>query len=192
MLDLENCFAFLLFFLEIYHILGHISVLFRIRLLPRKDLVRIRYYFLFDLLTVFASSVLFLRRLQWLACLQIAQHMYYFITWDKSRPAKKIISWSSLDWTKSQFQHEWHLDSILGTAFDVGVHSAMGFLLGQYLSTAQIFVAIFLVKCSSLAVMCGPWYAWSSPWATTPKWVEKRIRPLQADECRLGWEQPVD
>lgn len=90
MLNLENFAAFFLFFLECYHICGHLNVLFRIRLLPRRDLVRIRFYFLFDLLTVFASSFLFLHRLQWLAAVQIVQHLYYFMYWEKTAPAKKV------------------------------------------------------------------------------------------------------
>lgn len=90
MLNLENMAAFLLFFLECYHVSGHLNVLFRIRLLPRRDLVRIRFYFLFDLLTVFASSFLFLQRLQWLAAIQIVQHLYYFLFWEKTAPAKKV------------------------------------------------------------------------------------------------------
>lgn len=185
MLNLENFAAFFLFFLECYHICGHLNVLFRIRLLPRRDLVRIRFYFLFDLLTVFASSFLFLHRFQWLAAVQIVQHLYYFMYWEKTAPAKKIVSWSSLDWTASDYKEEWHFDSILGTAFDVIVHGSMAFLLGQYLSTVQIFVSLFLVQCSLLVVLCGPWFAWSTPWAA-PKWVQKRIRPLSKEECRLG------
>ncbi len=35
--------AIALFLLEFYHLLGHSAVLLRIRLLPRKDLVRQRF-----------------------------------------------------------------------------------------------------------------------------------------------------
>ena len=83
--------AFILFTLEWYHIWGHTVILFRIRLLPRKDLVRIRYYFLFDLLTVFCSSILFTGKLRWLAVIQIIQHLYYFVYWDQTGLAKKVL-----------------------------------------------------------------------------------------------------
>lgn len=92
MFGLETFAAVFLFFLECYHVCSHLNVLFRIRLLPRKDLVRIRFYFLFDLMTVFCSSFLFLQRLRWLAAIQIVQHMYYFLFWEKTKPAKKVGS----------------------------------------------------------------------------------------------------
>jgi len=87
---LENALAFFLFSLETYLILGHSIVLFRIRLLPRQDLARLRLYFLFDLMVVFCSSILFLQKLQWLAVIQILQHMYYVVFWEKTNPAKKV------------------------------------------------------------------------------------------------------
>jgi len=87
---MHNTIAFLLFTIEWYHIWGHTLILFRVRMLPRKDLVRIRLYFLFDLLTVFCSSFLFTGRLRWLATLQIIQHFYYFFFWDKTGLAKRV------------------------------------------------------------------------------------------------------
>ena len=60
----------------------------------------------------------------------------------------QIVSWSSLDWTASEYKEEWHFDSILGTAFDIIVHCSMAFFLGQYLSTVQILLSVFLVQCS--------------------------------------------
>lgn len=176
---LLNSLSLIAFCIEAYHIVGHCAVLFRVRLLPRKDLVRIRYYFLIDLLSVFVSSFLILGKLQWLATIQMLQHAYYFMFWEQTAPAKKIISWSSIDWIKSQFHNEWHLDSILGTAFDVMVHMCMAFLLGQRLTTVQIIIALVIVHCSSFTIFAGPWLAWSNPWSP-PKWVEKRIKPLQS------------
>ena len=54
-----NILATILFLLECYHFIGHVCVLFRVRLLPRKDVVRIRYYFLFDTFTVFTVCFLY-------------------------------------------------------------------------------------------------------------------------------------
>lgn len=87
---LQTVIAFILFTIEWYHIWGHTLILFRIRMLPRKDLVRIRFYFLFDMMTVFCSSILFTGKLRWIAVLQIIQHSYYFVFWDKSGMAKKV------------------------------------------------------------------------------------------------------
>ena len=87
---LYSVLTFVAFSAEVYHIVGHCAVLFRLRLLPRKDLVRVRYYFLIDLLTVFISSFVILGKLQWLAVIQMCQHMYYFLYWEQTAPAKKV------------------------------------------------------------------------------------------------------
>ena len=74
--------AFFLFTFELYHLVGHIVVLLGLRLLPRRDLVRQRLYFLTDLLTVHLSF--WVHRRWWgLILLQNIQHAFYFITWDK-------------------------------------------------------------------------------------------------------------
>lgn len=75
--------------------------------------------------------------------------------------------------------NEWHLDSILGTAVDVLVHVCMAFLLGQRLTTVQIMISLIIVQCSSFTILNGPWLAWSNPWST-PKWIEKRVKPLES------------
>ena len=90
--------AAILFALEAYHVLTHFMVLFGLRMLPRKDLVRQRFYFLFDTLTIFTTNFLFLGELRWLAALQMCQHFAYIICWDKADFCKRVISWSSLDW----------------------------------------------------------------------------------------------
>ena len=74
--------AHVLFTVELYHLVGHIVVLLGLRLLPRKDLVRQRLYFLTDLLSVHLSF--WVHRRWWgLVLLQNIQHAFYFITWDK-------------------------------------------------------------------------------------------------------------
>ena len=82
--------ATFLFTLECYHFIGHVCVLFRVRLLPRKDVVKIRYYFLFDTLTVFAVCFLFTGALKWLAALQMMQHLFFFITWNRQSYTNKV------------------------------------------------------------------------------------------------------
>lgn len=82
----------LFFFLECYHFMTHSFVLFRVRLLPRKDLVRSRPYFLIDTFCVFITNFILLGRLREVATLQIIQHLYYYFTWDKSNFAKKVCT----------------------------------------------------------------------------------------------------
>ena len=80
------------FVFECYHFVTHALILFRVRLLPRKDLVRNRYYFLIDTASVFTVNIVLLQRLHLIAVCQIIQHLYYYITWDKSLLAKKVSS----------------------------------------------------------------------------------------------------
>ncbi|XP_055955177.1 uncharacterized protein LOC126812544 [Patella vulgata] len=172
-----NIIAFTLFTLECYHTIGHLAVLCRIRLLPRRDLVRIRYYFLVDAMTVFVTNFLYTGKLKWLATLQIIQHLYYFFTWDKSFLAKKIIDWSSLDWFSSYKKGNLELDSILGTAFDIAVHTINAFILAQYLSITETIVAVLIAQGGSYCLLFSSKFAWSNP-NHMPKWVHKRINPI--------------
>ena len=87
-----NLAAMFLFLLEAYHVLGHLAVLCRLRLLPRKDLVRIRLYFLLDGLTSFTVAFLYTGRLRWLVSLHVIQHLYYYFFWEKTHWAKRVSS----------------------------------------------------------------------------------------------------
>ena len=79
---MSSTFAPILLTLECYHLVAHVLVMMGWRQLPRKDLVRQRFYFLIDLATVFLS---FLVHQRWWALIlaQNLQHAYYFITWEK-------------------------------------------------------------------------------------------------------------
>lgn len=162
---------------EVYHLIAHAVILFGFRALPRRDLVRIRMYFLFDALTVFISSFLLTGRLKWLAVLQILQHLFYFITWDKSYMAKKIIDWSSLDWFKSSKPHQPQIDSALGTFFDISVHGAMIYVLAEQMDITSILMAVIIGQAALYAIIFNPKFAWSSP-HSMPAWVQKRIGKL--------------
>lgn len=98
-----NPFGTFLLMLEFYHFVSHMMILCRVRLLPRKDLVRIRYYFLIDALTVL--SVYYYTGVYWwqtiMTIVQFIQHMYYFIFWERTERAKTVsknfcLSFSSL------------------------------------------------------------------------------------------------
>lgn len=181
-----NFIALFLFVLECYHLIGHCAVLFRLRLLPRKDLVRIRYYFLLDTLTVFTVSFVYTGTLRWLAALQMVQHLFFFFTWNENQYTKKVISWSSLDWTKTSGTHSrWEWDVILGTAFDAGVHSINTYILSQFLSIVEVGVALALVLGVSLLILFNSRLAWCSP-SSVPAWINRRIRPVDMAEVQAA------
>jgi len=166
------------FTLELYHCVAHVVILCGVRALPRRDLVKVRYYFLFDLLSVFISSFLLLGQYKPLAVVQILQHMYYFITWDSSYLAKRIIDWSSLDWfTSTSSQKGFQIDSTFGTAFDVVVHLVMMWGLAQHLAVWQMAIGAAVCGLLTQAVLYNPRFAWSSP-GNMPAWVQKRLGKL--------------
>lgn len=88
----------------------------------------------------------------------------------------QIITWSSLDWFKTDLKNRWEIDSILGTSFDVVVHLCMAYYLGQYLDVVHVMFSLALVQVGILVLLYGPYYAWASP-GKEPAWIEKRIHP---------------
>ncbi|KAH9500209.1 hypothetical protein Btru_077481 [Bulinus truncatus] len=177
-LGLWDVACIILFSVELYHLIAHAMILFGIRSLPRKDLVRIRLYFLVDASTVFITSFVLTGKLKWLAVLQILQHLFYFITWNKSYMAKRIIDWSSLEWFKSNPRISPQIDSALGTFFDVFVHAAMMYVLAEQMDMFGIMVAIFIAQATVYSVLYNPKLAWSSP-TSVPDWVQKRVGKLE-------------
>ena len=174
-----NWAAAILFVLETYHVLTHIMVLFGLRMLPRKDLVRQRFYFLFDTLTIFSTNFLFLGQLRWLAALQMCQHFAYIIWWDSAEFCKRVISWSSLDWGYS-YAHRFDWGLILGTTFDLVCHLVNSLLLATHLSLLHAFVSLVVSLLSLALVVFNPRLAWSNP-LNVPDWVRKRVRVLEDD-----------
>lgn len=170
-------FGTLLFFLELYHLFGHVSVLFRLRLLPRRDLRKVRFYFLIDLLTVAAVNYLYTGTRMWLAVLQNIQHLFFFMTWDKHPYCKKVITWSSLDWQRSSHSKKWTIDIIFGTAFDAVVHGSNLYLLSHYLGIKEMALGFILCFTLTYSILLSERFAWSSP-NKTPAWVEKRVKPI--------------
>jgi len=176
-----NWIAGLLFTLEMYHVLTHIMVLFGLRMLPRKDLVRQRFYFLFDTLTIFSTNFLFLGQLRWLAAVQMTQHFSYIIWWDKADFCKRVISWSSLDWCYT-YQHRYDWGLIIGTTFDLVCHLVNAFLLGLFhLPVLHVFVCFVVANLGLGVVVFNPKLAWSTPNVNVPAWVKRRISVLEED-----------
>ncbi|KAL8584346.1 hypothetical protein ACOMHN_031966 [Nucella lapillus] len=172
-----NVAGMVLFLMETYHVLSHMVILCRRRLLPRKDLVRIRYYFLLDGLSSFLTAFFYTGRFQWLISLHVVQHLYYYFSWEKSHWAKRIVDWSSLDWFQSPQAGGLELDNIVGTSFDILVHVVNLALLGAHLSSVQTVLVLVLAHTTFLAVFYNPRLAWASP-SAVPPWVQRRLRPL--------------
>ncbi|RUS90618.1 hypothetical protein EGW08_001615 [Elysia chlorotica] len=176
--------ALLMFAVEFYHTLAHFMILSGMRMLPRKDLIRIRYYFLVDTVSVMTSTLL-TGRFVWLACIQVIQHLFYFFTWEQSYMAKRIVDWSSLDWFKTEGAGRpvvsrmlSQLDSFCGTLFDMLVHMCMMYALGRaYLDVTGVLVAVLLAQAALYVVVFNPKFAWSHP-NSMPGWVQRRIGAL--------------
>merc|ERR1712198_85454 len=95
-LIMQHLILGLTYVFELYHSLGHLTVLTGYRMLPRKDLVSVRYYFLLD--AACAAWAYYIHQAEYfypILILQQWQHIYYYSTWDKSWAAKRVISWSN-------------------------------------------------------------------------------------------------
>jgi len=165
-----------LFCLETYHLLAHCLILFGIRTIPLKDLVKVSTYFLIDALTVL-SSYLYCRQFFWLVLAQQIQHYYYVLNWNKSYYAKRVAFWSSLDWYTSGGKSqpvEW-----IGTAYDCLTHAAMMFSLSQFLGLYEFILGMVLVVVLAKMVLFNKKFAWSNP-KDIPDWVNARCTATEA------------
>jgi len=164
---------------ELYHSLGHLTVLTGYRMLPRKDLVSVRYYFLLD--AACAAWAYYIHQAEYfypILILQQWQHIYYYSTWDKSWAAKRVISWSSLDWDRGRWNQ---IDLVLGTAFDMGVHMANTYLIGQMIGVTSLITGTAITLVLYKMVIGSKSFAWASK-ASMPDWVAKRIKPLTSEQ----------
>merc|ERR1711915_87463 len=166
-LTMQESILCLTYLFELYHSLGHLTVLTGYRMLPRKDLVSVRYYFLLD-----AACA------AWAFYIHQAAYFYYYSTWDKSWAAKRVISWSSLDWDRGRWNQ---IDLVLGTAFDMGVHIANTYLIGQMISVTSLITGTAITLVLYKMVIGGKSFAWASK-ASMPDWVAKRIKPLTSEQ----------
>merc|ERR1711973_329615 len=174
-------FVHLMFVVEAYHALAHWLVLVGWKMLPRKDLVSTRYYFLIDCGS--AALAFLLHRNEFMFpffILQQWQHIFYYSTWDRSNAAKRVISWSSLDWDRGRWNQ---LDLVLGTAFDLSIHIANAYLVGRGLPVFDILVGLVVVALLYFVVFANPKLAWANR-TSAPDWVARRIKPLSQDQIQ--------
>ena len=93
--------------------------------------------------------------------------------------AKRVVSWSSLDWDRGRFNQ---LDLVIGTFFDVFIHALNSVLLVQYLTSIEgLVLALVLDAVFVVVVLFNPKLAWATP-NKVPNWVQKRVRTLSHDE----------
>lgn len=102
------------------------------------------------------------------------------MTWEKSWLAKRVVSWSSLDWDRGRWIQ---IDLVSGTLFDVFIHAMNTFLLVEHLTSIEgLFLAITVDALLLVVLIFNPNFAWANP-AQVPDWIQKRVRPL-SDEQR--------
>merc|ERR1711862_500377 len=138
-----------------------------------------RYYFLLD--AAGAAIAFAVHQVAWfypILILQQWQHIFYFSTWDKSAAAKRVISWSSLDWDRGRWNQ---VDLVLGTAFDMGVRMANTYFIGAMLSYTGIITAVIITIILYQMAILGSRFAWASK-SSMPEWVAKRIKPLSSEQ----------
>ena len=103
------------------------------------------------------------------------QHLPFF----SSGAAKRVISWSSLDWRGSRWNQ---LDLVLGTVFDIFAHTVTPYFLAAHVeSNGQLLAAAAFVLIVTFIVLFNPKLAWASTY-NVPEWVQKRMRPLTEDQ----------
>merc|ERR1711890_11510 len=160
---------------------AHFTVLTGFKLTPRKDLVASKLYFLMD---AFCAAAAY--SLHWtpyfypILILQQWQHIFYYSTWDESKAAKRVISWSSLDWDRSRWNQ---LDLVAGTLYDNAVHAANVYFLGRLLPWYGIGLAMLVVLALYYRRFLSNRTAWASR-SSIPDWVAKRMKPLTPDQIQ--------
>ena len=105
------------------------------RLLPRTNVVAAQWYFIWDILA--AAMAYYIHQVEGffpILIIQQVQHIFYLTTWDQSWAAKRVISWSSLEWDRGRWNQ---VDLVVGTMFDIGVHVA---------NTLELFQLVLLAK----------------------------------------------
>merc|ERR1712029_844171 len=186
MMNFKDVMVAAAFFFELYHSLAHLTVLTGYRMLPRKDLVRAKQYFIIDAAcAAIAYAIHQADYFYFILILQQWQHIFYYSTWDKSAAAKRVISWSSLDWNRGRWNQ---LDLVLGTAFDLSVHLANTYFLGAMMTfSAQLVAGLTALILYEAIIHRNKTLAWSSP-SNIPDWVARRIKPLSEEQVQpVAW-----
>lgn len=147
-----------LFGLEVFHFVAHIIVMCGVRLPPRQHLASRVPFFVLDLATV-TASFLVTGKAWWLAVGQNLLHLVYIVTWNKSSWARRVISWSSLEWNESRLQ----AGLVIGTSFDIATHAYYAFELSRLLPLRQAAIAL-LVSCVTIYLyIFGKSTEWRKP-----------------------------
>merc|ERR1712098_495752 len=111
--------------------------------------------------------------------LQQWQHIFYFSTWDESKAAKRVISWSSLDWDRSRWNQ---FDLVLGTSFDLMVHVANTYWLSCLLPLPGLVLGLLVTMALYQGVLNNSRFSWSSRYSAVPGWIARRVKPLTSEQ----------
>ncbi|XP_046658014.1 uncharacterized protein LOC124352537 [Daphnia pulicaria] len=166
-----DIFCFVLFILEGFLSLAHAHIALSFRALPLKDMARLQYFFLFATLTIATTSQVVVTQFWMADTFVMAHHLYCYVTWNSSSYTKKIIHWSSLNWTGSRMKV---LPLFIGSLGLVLLHGHHAYLLGELLHINLIILGLVGVHCAVMAVMYNKQLAWAAP-SNVPEWITKRV-----------------
>lgn len=162
---------FFLFMMEVFNAVSHAFVGLGLRLLPFKDMVQLRSYFVFSILTL--STTILVVDIPYIvpALLVMCHHFFCYSTWNESNYSRKLILWSSLNWTGSRLKAPF---LFIGSLSVAAVHGHHGYLLGTTISFNEIVMGLVLTQCVLMSIMYNRRLAWATP-ANIPEWIQKRI-----------------
>jgi len=163
--------SFFLFVFEIFLGMTTLLVSLGARSLPYKDMVGLRNFVVFAGLTITTSSMVVPSDLWVVETLLAAHHFYLYITWDVSDYSKKVLWWSSLNYTKSRSK-EWSL-RIMALVI-ISVHGYHAYLLLLAHKIRDITMGIVVAHCMVMSVIYNSRLAWASP-SNIPPWIAKRV-----------------
>lgn len=164
-------FCFVLFILEGFLSLAYAHIVFSFRALPLKDMARLQYFFLFATLTVATTSQVVVNPFWMADTFIMGHHLYCYVTWNASNYTRKVIHWSSLNWTESRMKV---FPLFLGTLGLVFLHGQHAYLLAMQMHINLIILGLVAVHCAVMAVMYNRQLAWAAP-SNVPEWIAKRV-----------------
>ncbi len=117
---------YILFFSEIFHSIGHSLVLLRIYRPSDHWLKSHIVYFVWDALSAFLTYTYYLHKVLpiYYELIHIILHIYFVLTWNKSKYSIQIREWSSKEYIGPYISI-----NLLLTIYDVFIHSLYSYYL---------------------------------------------------------------
>ncbi len=134
-ITMQGLIFLVLFLSEIFHLVAHTAVCFKLWKPYLKELQDLGHYFVWDCFSAFFSFVVTRERfLLPLALFHFIVHLYYVITWNKSFYAVRIRDWSAKEYIGTRFTSDFLL-----TITDMSMHLAMIYCLLPKIATSYSF-----------------------------------------------------